>query len=138
MVLPYSHRISRVLWYSGYSPLNPRFAYGAVTLFGLPFKVIRLQESSFMRVLNPDAYRYAAVWALSLSLATTQKIVFLLSFPPGNKMFQFPGFPSVHYLFMHGYQRIALVSFLIRKSAGQSSFTALRSLSQLVTSFFGA
>ena len=25
---------------------------------------------------------------------------FLLSFPPGTKMFQFPGFPSLHYLFM--------------------------------------
>ena len=34
------------------------------------------------------------VWALSLSLTTTYEIVDLLSFPPGNEMFQFPGFPS--------------------------------------------
>ncbi len=32
-----------------------------------------------------------AVWAASLSLATTREIV---SFPPGTEMFQFPGFPA--------------------------------------------
>ena len=48
-----------------------------------------------------------------------------------------PGCPSIHYGFMYGYQDILLVSFLIRISAGQCSFTALRSFSQLVTSFFG-
>ena len=42
----------------------------------------------------PSPYFYESVWALSLSLTTTQKIVRLLSFPPGTKMFQFPGFPS--------------------------------------------
>ncbi len=56
-----------------------------------------------MQVLYPNPYRYALVWALSLSLATTQEIVYLLSLPPGNKMFQFPGFPSMHYVFMHRY-----------------------------------
>ena len=38
------------------------------------------------------------VWALPISLATTLGIVNLLSFPPVNEMFQFTGFPSVHYL----------------------------------------
>ncbi len=37
------------------------------------------------------------VWALPISLATTFGIVNLLSFPPVNEMFQFTGFPSVHY-----------------------------------------
>ena len=37
------------------------------------------------------------VWALPISLATTLGIVNLLSFPPVNEMFQFTGFPSVHY-----------------------------------------
>ena len=40
------------------------------------------------------------VWANPLSLATTRGIV---SFPPGTKMFQFPGFPPKHYVFMFGY-----------------------------------
>ena len=62
---------------------------------------------------------------------------FLLSFPPGTKMFQFPGFPCIHYGFMYAY-RIPTVSFLIRTSADLGSFAAPRSFSQLVTSFFGA
>ena len=56
---------------------------------------------------------------------------FLLSFPPGTKMFQFPGFaPSV-----------SLVSgslptgFPIRTSAGHRAFAPPRGFSQLVTSF---
>ena len=38
----------------------------------------------------------SAVWAVPLSLATTRGIV---SFPPGTKMFQFPGFPPSGYVF---------------------------------------
>ena len=45
-------------------------------------------------------YRYILVWALSLSLTTTQEIDCFLSFPPGTKMFQFPGFP-LYRLFIH-------------------------------------
>ena len=37
-----------------------------------------------------------AVWALPRSLATTGGIISLFSLPPGTKMFQFPGFASVH------------------------------------------
>ena len=90
-----------------------------------------------MRARNPHAYRYARVWALPRSLATTRGLDRFLSFPPGNKMFQFPGFPSVRYVFTYGYQDIILVSFLIRTSVDQSSFTAPHSFSQLVTSFIG-
>ena len=39
------------------------------------------------------------VWALPLSLAATNGITVLFSFPPGTKMFQFPGLPS-HNLFI--------------------------------------
>ena len=53
-------------------------------------------------------------------------------------MFQFSGFPSIHYGFMHGSQVLHLRGFPIRKSADRSSFAAPRSLSQLVTSFFGS
>ena len=41
------------------------------------------------------------VWALTRSLATTKVIVNLLSFPPGTKMFQFPGFPCASYEFTY-------------------------------------
>ena len=53
-------------------------------------------------------------------------------------MFQFSGFPSIHYGFMYGSQVLHLRGFPIRKSADRSLFAAPRSLSQLVTSFFGS
>ena len=53
-------------------------------------------------------------------------------------MFQFSGFPSIHYGFMYGSQVLHLRGFPIRKSADRSSFAAPRSLSQLVTSFIGS
>ena len=73
MVPPASHRVSRVPWYSGSCQAAPIFAYRAFTLFG------RLSQ-------NRSANRYSPfcspqprnacipVWALSLSLAATQKI----------------------------------------------------------------
>jgi hypothetical protein len=57
----------------------------------------------------------------------------LFSFPPGTKMFQFPGFASN----IIGYP-IAQVGFPIRKSADQFVFANPRSLSQLITSFFAS
>jgi|CZCB01.1.fsa_nt_gi hypothetical protein len=51
-------------------------------------------------------------------------------------MFQFTGFPLLHYVFMQQYQ-ITLVGFPIRKSTGQRLLAANRSLSQLATSFIG-
>ena len=53
-------------------------------------------------------------------------------------MFQFPGFPSYNYGFIARYRPLRSVGFPIRKSADQCLFTATRSLSQLVTSFFGS
>ena len=63
---------------------------------------------------------------------------FLLSFPPGTKMFQFPGFPPQHYGFMSRSCNIIARSSLIRISADLGIFASPRSFSQLVTSFFGA
>ena len=53
-------------------------------------------------------------------------------------MFQFRRFPSYTYVFSIWYYGIAIVGFPIRKSAGRSLCAAHRSLSQLVTSFFGS
>jgi hypothetical protein len=69
------------------------FAYGTLTLSGrlshtfpLSFRFL----TPICRVLQPlSACR--EVWAVPLSLATTQGII---SFPLGTEMFQFPRFPS--------------------------------------------
>ena len=52
-------------------------------------------------------------------------------------MFQFPEFPLQHYVFMLQYYGSTIVRFRIRTSTAHGSFTAPRSLSQLVTSFIG-
>ena len=51
-------------------------------------------------------------------------------------MFQFTGFPSIHYGFMYGYMRFAHVGFPIQISPDQCVFAAPRRFSQLVASFF--
>ena len=53
-------------------------------------------------------------------------------------MFQFSGFPPYDYGFIIRYMRFSHVGFPIRRSAGQRLFAAHRSLSQLITSFFGS
>ncbi len=57
----------------------------------------------------------------------------LFSFPPGNEMFQFPGFASS----IAGYH-VAMVGCPIRTSADQFVFANPRSFSQLITSFFAS
>ena len=57
------------------------------------------QHLMIMWVRNPFD-KLPKVWAPPVSLATTPGIVNLLSFPPVNEMFQFTGFPSVHYVFV--------------------------------------
>ena len=81
---------------------NIYFAYGTFTLFRQLFQYCSaIDFSSMSRSVTPYVLLHK-VWALSLSLATTQEIDCFLSFPPGTKMFQFPGFPSIHYEFMYG------------------------------------
>ena len=59
---------------------------------------------------------------------------FLLSFPPGTKMFQFPGFAP-------GIRQVSgslPTGFPIRTSAGHRAFAPHRGFSQLITSFFAS
>ena len=53
------------------------------------------QDRSYNTVpATPAGYRADPVWAVPVSLATTQGIEFL-SFPPATKMFQFAGLPPL-------------------------------------------
>ena len=71
---PASHGVTRVPRYSGYCLVFSPFAYGAVTLFGLPSQVYSARclesiiQSATPKVLLP------LVWPLSLSLAATKEI----------------------------------------------------------------
>ena len=82
-----------------------RFAYGAVTLSGPPFLTgstrdrfcnsIEVSQDPSANSYNPRSetaatYHAEQVWALPVSLATTQGMI---SFPPATEMFQFADLP---------------------------------------------
>ena len=73
MVPAYSHKVSRVSWYSGYRLVNLPFAYGAFTLSGW----LSQNHSAKLVESIPRSEPHGArtmVWALSFSLAATHKI----------------------------------------------------------------
>ena len=73
MVPPYSHRVSRVRWYSGYSRRLPIFAYGTLTLFGVLSHTLRLIVCLRCAVRTPSVF-LLSVWPAPRSLATTYGI----------------------------------------------------------------
>ena len=70
MVPPYSHRVSRVRRYSGYSWLSSLFAYETVTLFGGPSHALQLTSIISYVVRTPGIF-LLPVWPIPRSLATT-------------------------------------------------------------------
>ena len=73
MVPPYSHRVSRVRRYSGYSLPTSLFAYETITLSGVSSHTLRLSFVVRYAVQTPKVL-LPSVWPLPLSLATTQGI----------------------------------------------------------------
>ena len=73
MVHPYSHRVPRVLWYSGYCQRASDVAYGAITLFRCSSQSIQLSFTLLYAVLTPNKLLHS-VWPPPRSLATTSGI----------------------------------------------------------------
>ena len=73
MVPPYSHRVSRVRRYSGYSQRSSAFVYGTLTLFGVLSHTLRLTPYLHVAVQTPRIF-LLSVWPLPRSLATTSGI----------------------------------------------------------------
>ena len=70
MVLPSSHRVSRVRRYSGSCPAVRDFVYATLTSFGVPSHALRLSLPVSYTVRTPRAL-LLRVWPLPRSLATT-------------------------------------------------------------------
>ena len=78
MVLPTSHKVSRVSWYSGAELIIIIFTYGTITPYGPTFQLCSITiPSRLCSVRNPRDK--SLVWALSFSLAATKKIDFSFS-----------------------------------------------------------
>ncbi len=78
------------------------FAYRTLTFFGRPFQGrsanVTFFYSSVLNRIGPTTPVLRQVWAIPLSLATTEGIS-SISFPPGTEMFQFPGLSRYGYVF---------------------------------------
>ena len=81
MVPPYSHRIPRVRWYSGYRSPSSYFAYRTLTVSGRASHPVRLYFEVLISVRTP-AVLLLPVWPLPISLATTFGISFDFSSSP--------------------------------------------------------
>ena len=78
MVLPYSHKVPRVSWYSGSHWFLSDFAYEAFTLFGW----LSQNHSAIFkkyRLWSEPRNARIPVWALSRSLAATWEITVVFS-----------------------------------------------------------
>ena len=73
MVPAYSHKVSRVSWYSGYRHVNQAFTYGAFTLSGRLSQNRSVSPLESIMRSKPQNARIL-VWALSISLAATLEI----------------------------------------------------------------
>ena len=138
MGLPHSHRISRVLCYSGYPRWFACFAYGTITLFCAVFQ--QSSATSISTLLGPNPSHIATAGLGSFPFAHHYL---------GNRLFTFfsSGYLDVSVLrvpFITVFDscndtiRLIMVCFHIRTSTDQSLFAAPRSFSQLIASFIGA
>ena len=74
VVHPYSHRVSRVRRYSGFSLSVFSFAYGTLTLCGRLSHTVQLDTSDHDASPNPEDPERPSVWPPPRSLATTSGI----------------------------------------------------------------
>ena len=138
MVLLSSHRIPRVLWYSGSRPPRSHFGYKTVTFFGAAFSPLHLRSLVLSAVLYPVSYFYDRFGLLPFRSPLLRKSLVYFLFLRVLRCFSSPGSPWHTIYSCVNTVTLLTVSSLIRISADQCSFAAPRSFSQLVTSFFGA
>ncbi len=76
MVLPDSHEVSRVSWYSGAASAVAGFGYEAFTLYDVPSQTLPLpKQITYYGPTTPHVRKHT-VWANPISLAATLGISF--------------------------------------------------------------
>ena len=110
MGLPASHRIPRVLWYSGSFPCFRLFRLQGCHLLWLAFPLVfGYCLKSLWNVLNPK-YFYL-VWALPLSLAATYGIIIYFHFLRVLRCFSSPRSPHILILLGIWFIRFSVCEF---------------------------
>ncbi len=113
------------------------FGHGPVTLFGWSFHTINLTVAVPQQgPTTPPASRWFGLFRFRSPLLTESHS---LSFPPVTEMFHFTGYRVYLPIYSGGnVPPLRGTGYPIRKSPGHSVFAALRSLSQLITSFIAS
>ena len=124
MVLPYSHRISRVRWYSFVRQVQP-FVYAAFTL----------SDALFQKASTKSSLVVCTVGLLPVRSPLLRESR-LLSFPPATEMFQFTGSPLLPLWIGGRMTGSSPAGFLHSETCGSTLFAAHRSY-RLLASFFG-
>ena len=100
MVLPDSHRVPRVPWYSGAADATFDFEYGAITLYGQVFQPVRLSNHGSRDDGPTTPHTPKGIW---FGLVPVRSPLLgkslLFSLPRVTKMFQFTPLASTAYVF---------------------------------------
>src|SRR5215831_7704405 len=114
MVHPDSHRVARAPWYSGTERKEPRLSPTGLSpssaALSSDLRLGGFLMTSWLRRApphNPPRTEALEVWAVPRSLAATDGIADLLSFPPGTEMVHFPGFASPCLCIQQGISELA-------------------------------
>ena len=138
MVLPASHGVSRVPWYSGAHLANSYFVYGAFTLFGCTFQCYSaIFVRSILWVRNPGCPKTSGL-ASSHFARRYFGNHFCFPFLRLLRCFSSPGSLHIPMNSVYGNILLQMLSSLIRISADQCLLATPRSFSQLDTSFIGS
>ena len=138
MVLARSDRIPRVPPYSGYSLLLNNFTYGAFTLFRRAFQHCSVIVRNGLWSPSPQKCYHSWFGLFRFRSPLLSESLFYFLFLRVIRCFSSPGSPHYAMYLRNDTITLLMVSFLIRTSTVLSLFATPRSLSQLVTSFFGA
>ena len=137
MVLPASHRIPRVLWYSGAGRAPSPFGYRPLTFSGSAFHRSSPGIASPFRRSSTPSNRSRTVWAPPRSLAATYGIVFTF-FSSGYLDVSVPRVPSSQTMdSFAGDGALPPPGFPIQVSVDQCLLAAPHSFSQLTAPFVG-
>ena len=137
MVPPSSHGISRAPRYFGYCSSTFIFTYRILTFFDQPSHAVRLTIIVLNAVLNPERIAPLGLASSAFARHYSQNLGWFL-FLALLRCFSSGGSPHIPMYSVYDDKTFLLPDCSIRKSADQSLLTAPRSLSQLVTSFFGS
>ena len=137
MVPPCSHRVSRVRRYSGYSWLTSVFTYETFTLFGGPSHVLLLTSVNTVRCPYPEKISSLGLASSAFARHYLRNLGWFL-FLALLRCFSSGGSPHIPMYSVYDDCALPQPDCSIRISTDQCLLTTPRSLSQLVTSFFGS